>query len=76
VITNSVKLPCSVVTLIRPPAIVTKKRQFASLKELADEQCNVRVWGGIHFRNSLDVGVDMGKTIADYMVEHSLKLSH
>ena len=51
------------------------KRQFTSIKQLADEQCNVRVWGGIHFRNSLEVGVDMGKKIAAYMVENSLKPS-
>jgi hypothetical protein len=52
-----------------------KKRQFAGIAQLADEQCNVRVWGGIHFRNSLDVGTDMGKKIADYLVEHSLRPS-
>jgi hypothetical protein len=51
------------------------KRQFTSIGQLADEQCNVRVWGGIHFRNSLDVGMDMGKKIAAYMVENSLKPS-
>ena len=64
-------VPVTATDLLDP----TKKRQFASIKELSDEQCNVRVWGGIHFRNSLDVGADMGKKIADYMVEHSLKLS-
>jgi hypothetical protein len=53
-----------------------KKRQFSSIRQLAEEQCNVRVWGGIHFRNSLDTGMDMGRKIADYMVEHSLKPSN
>ena len=33
----------------------------------------VRVWGGIHFRNSLDVGYGMGRKIADFLVENSLK---
>ncbi len=51
------------------------KRQFTGIGQLADEQCNVRVWGGIHFRNSLEVGTDMGRKIAAYMVENSLKPS-
>jgi hypothetical protein len=35
----------------------------------------VRIWGGIHFRNSLEVGTDMGRKIAAYLVENSLKPS-
>ena len=38
-----------------------------------EEQNNVRVWGGIHFRNSLEVGYDMGKKIAVYLVNNSFK---
>jgi hypothetical protein len=48
-------------------------RAFTSLKQLDEEHRNVRVWGGIHFRNSLDVGADMGRKIAAYLIEHSLK---
>ena len=51
------------------------KRQYTGIGQLADEQCNVRVWGGIHFRNSLEVGTDMGRKIAAHMVENSLKPS-
>jgi len=51
------------------------KRQFTAIGQLADEQCNVRVWGGIHFRNSLEVATDMGRKIAAYLVENSLKPS-
>ena len=31
------------------------------------------VWGGIHFRNSLDVGYQMGTKIAVFLVENSIK---
>jgi hypothetical protein len=48
-------------------------RQFKSIAELSDEQKNVRIWGGIHFRNSLDVGEDMGRKSAAYLVENSLQ---
>ena len=40
---------------------------------MAEEHRNVRIWGGIHFRNSLEVGEDMGRKIAAYLVENSLK---
>ena len=49
------------------------KREYKSIAEMAAEHSNVRVWGGIHFRNSLEVGDAMGKKIAAYLVENSLK---
>jgi hypothetical protein len=39
----------------------------------AEEHRKVRIWGGIHFRNSLEVGEDMGKKIAAYLIDNSLK---
>ena len=33
----------------------------------------MRVWGGIHFRNSLEVGADMGRKIAAHLVANALK---
>jgi hypothetical protein len=34
---------------------------------------HARIWGGIHFRNSLEVSEDMGRKIAAYMVENAIK---
>jgi hypothetical protein len=49
------------------------KREFATINEMGVEHANVRVWGGIHFRNSLDVADDMGKKIAAYLVNNAMK---
>jgi hypothetical protein len=49
------------------------KREYKSIVEMADEQKNVRIWGGVHFRNTLEVGEDMGRKIAVYLSENSLK---
>ena len=48
-------------------------RRFTSFAQMAVEQKEVRVWGGIHFRNSLDVGEAMGHKIADQLVGSYLK---
>jgi len=48
-------------------------REFDSIAKLAEEQRNVRIWGGIHFRNSLEVGDAMGRKIADHLVANYLK---
>jgi len=40
---------------------------------MADEHQNVRVWGGIRFRNSLEVGEEMGRKIAAYLIDTALK---
>ena len=47
-------------------------RQFNSIAQMAEEHKNVRIWGGIHFRNSLDVGEDMGRKIAAYLIDNAL----
>ena len=49
------------------------QRQFASVAQMGKEQCEVRIWGGIHFRNSLEVGEGMGHKIADHLVGNYLK---
>lgn len=49
------------------------KRQFSSIVEMDEEHKNAHVWGGIHFRNSPEVGYDMGKKIAVYLIDNSLK---
>jgi hypothetical protein len=48
-------------------------RQFASFGQMAEEHKEVRIWGGIHFRNSLNVGEAMGRKIADHLVANFLK---
>jgi len=49
------------------------QRRFDNVQQIADQVQDVRVWGGIHFRNSLQVGYDMGQKIAAYLVANSLK---
>jgi hypothetical protein len=48
-------------------------RKFTSFAQLDEEQKEVRIWGGIHFRNSLEVGEAMGRKIADHLVANYLK---
>jgi hypothetical protein len=71
VVASAQSVPVTATDLVDPRL----KRQFSSIAQLAEEQCMVRIWGGIHFRNSLDVGTDMGRKIAAYLVENSLKPS-
>jgi hypothetical protein len=62
-------IPFTVADLFDPNV----KRPFDGIVEMSEEHKNVRIWGGIHFRNSLDVGSDMGKKIAAHLIAHSLK---
>jgi hypothetical protein len=48
-------------------------RQFASFAQMALEHKEVRVWGGIHFRNSLEVGDAMGVRMAEHLVANYMK---
>ena len=49
------------------------QRRFANVQQMSNEMQEVRIWGGIHFRNSLEVGYQMGRKIAVFLIENSLK---
>jgi hypothetical protein len=44
-------------------------RQFADIGALAEEQRLVRIWGGIHFRTSLETSDQMGRAVVAHMTE-------
>jgi hypothetical protein len=50
-----------------------RTRQFASLADMAEEQKNVRVWGGVHYRFAIRTSDDVGPRVAAYMIENTLK---
>jgi hypothetical protein len=49
-----------------------RTRPFASLADMAEEQKNVRVWGGVHYRFAIRTGEEMGRTVAAYMIANTL----
>ncbi|HEX2012864.1 MAG TPA: vanadium-dependent haloperoxidase, partial [Roseateles sp.] len=44
-------------------------RSVANLGALADEHRSVRIWGGIHFRSSLDASERMGRMLAEHAMQ-------
>lgn len=49
-------------------------RDYTSVNEIHAEEGNARVWGGMHFRNSTEVGTAVGSKIGKYTATHLLKL--
>ena len=52
------------------------QRRYTSFAQMAEEQRLVRVWGGIHFRNSVEVGDEMGRRIATHLTGNYMKPAH
>ena len=48
-------------------------RSFDSFSAMADETRLVRIWGGIHFRYTLEVSDVMGRRVAEYLVANSMR---
>lgn len=42
--------------------------RWTRIQDYVDEVGNARIWGGIHYRNSVEVGVAMGERIGDLAV--------
>jgi hypothetical protein len=49
-------------------------RRWSSISEWADEMALARIYGGVHYRNSIVVGKAMGKSIGQLAVSSYLKL--
>ena len=49
------------------------QRHFTSIGQMAEEQRLVRIWGGIHFRNTLEVSEQMGRRIAEHLMTNYMK---
>jgi hypothetical protein len=48
-------------------------RNFNSIRQLAEEVSNSRIWGGVHFRTACQTGEAMGKKIGEFAMANYLK---
>jgi hypothetical protein len=48
-------------------------RHYTSVAEVAEEEGNARVWGGMHWRNSTEVGRALGRRVGRYTARHLLE---
>jgi len=48
-------------------------REFRSARDLAAMASDARVWSGVHYRTSTDVGVSMGTAIGEYILATQLR---
>jgi hypothetical protein len=48
-------------------------RNYTSVNEIHAEEGNARVWGGMHWRNSTEVGTALGSRVGKYTATHLLK---
>ena len=60
------------------PIVVTLSgitRQWSTFSEAVEEVIDARVYSGIHFRNSDEVGARMGRQVAQFVSKHALRKS-
>jgi len=48
-------------------------RHYTSVAEIHAEEGNARVWGGMHWRNSTEVGTALGRKVGWYTARHLLR---
>lgn len=51
-------------------------RHYATASDLRHEIVNARIWAGLHYRNSANVGVALGKAVARYALDHYFQPIH
>jgi PAP2 superfamily len=48
-------------------------RHYSSVKDIHAEEGNARVWGGMHWRHSTEVGTTLGSKVGKYTARHLLR---
>jgi len=48
-------------------------RYYTNVKEIQAEESEARIWGGMHFRSSTEVGVSIGSRVGKFTATHLLK---
>ena len=48
------------------PKLSRPARTYEQADEMIGEMSNARVWGGLHYRHSVDVGADLGRKVASW----------
>ena len=51
------------------PKLSQTVRTYERADEMVREVSNARVWGGLHYRRSVDVGADLGRKVAGWSLE-------
>jgi vanadium-dependent haloperoxidase-like protein len=62
------------VTLTSTTSPAMPTRHFATADDLQTDVVNARVWGGLHYRNSAEVGVALGRSVAQYDLSRAFGL--
>jgi hypothetical protein len=58
---------------MQSPTLPGVTRQWARLSDVSKEVSNARIWSGVHYRNSAEVGEQMGEAVALYALANYLK---
>ena len=51
-------------------------RSFRSFTDALEEVKNARIFSGIHFRTACDDGTTLGKSVAQYVLDHNFQRLH
>ena len=55
------------------PAMPGVTRKCTSIQQLEDEVAMARIWGGVHFRNSNEVGNELGAKVGNHVLQNHLR---
>jgi hypothetical protein len=58
------------------PNYPTFASTFESCSDASDEAGEARIWAGIHYRHSCEVGQTVGRAVADYVLDNFLQPLH
>jgi len=59
-----------------PAGNLNAVHHFDTADQLREEVINARLWGGLHYRRSSEVGVHLGEKVAHYGLNHAFKQSN